>query len=132
MDFQAGLRARLLADTTVAAIVGTRVYWVQRPQKSPYPAVVLQVVSDGRPENLKGFDGARSTRVQADCYGTSYAASLDLARATISALVEPTILSGKQFGRASVDRQLDLGETVADGSFVHRQTVDFNIWHVGD
>lgn len=132
MDFQGGIRARLLAAAPVAAIVGTRVDWMTRPQKSALPAVTLQTASDARPEHLKGPDGARSTRVQIDCWAATYSAALTLARAIIAALQEPATISGKKFGNARVDSQRDLGETVSDGSFVHRQSMDLIIWHVGD
>lgn len=135
MDLQAGLRARLLADSAVAAIVGARIYWVDRPQETTYPAITLQTISDPRPEHLKGFDGARATRVQVDCWAkgaAGYGVALSLARAVIAAISPPATVSGKRFGRGSVEGQRDLGETVTDGSFVHRQSVDFSIWHVGD
>lgn len=132
MDFQTGVRARLLADATVAAIIGARVDWVERPQKSALPAISLQTISDPRPLHLKGMDGARSTRVQCDCWAATYAAALALARAVIAALSPPATISGKKFGHAQVDSQRDLGEALADGSFVHRQSVDFLVWHVGD
>jgi hypothetical protein len=132
MDFQTGVRSRLLANGDVAAIVGTRIDWVERPQNSALPAISLQTISDPRPLHLKGMDRARSTRVQCDCWAETYAAALALARAAIAALSSPATISGKKFGHAQVDAQRDLGETVGDGSFIHRQSVDFIIWHVGD
>ncbi|AMK19333.1 tail completion protein gp17 [Sphingobium sp. MI1205] len=132
MDFHAGLRARLLADSGVAAIVGTRVSWLERPQGAALPAITLQVISDPRPQHLKGLDGARGTRVQLDCWAASFAQALALARAAIATLQPPTTIEGKKFGNARIDGQRDLGETAAGGAFVHRQSVDLFIWHVGD
>jgi len=132
MDFHAGVITRLLADASVSGIVGMRVNWVVRPQKEALPAVTLQVVSDPRPEHLKGFDGARATRVQCDCWASDYLTAAALARACITALRQPATVNGKKFGNARVDGQRDLGETGVDGSFIHRQSVDFVIWHVGD
>ena len=132
MDFQTAVRARLIADDAVAAIVATRVYWVERAKGSALPAITLQVISDPRPAHLKGLDGARGTRVQLDSWALSYGAALTLARAAIAALIEPATESGKRFGNARVDGQRDLSETVADGTLVHRQSVDLIIWHVGD
>lgn len=132
MDFQSGVRARLLTNNTVSGIVGTRVDWMTRPQKAALPAISLQTISDPRTGHLKGFDGARATRVQCDCWAATYAAALALARAAIAALQPPATISGKKFGNAQVDAQRDLGEAVADGSFIHRQSIDFIIWHVGD
>ena len=131
MDLQSGLRARLLAAGPVAAAVGTRVSWVTRPQSTGVPAITLQTISDARPEHLKGLDSARETRVQLDCWAATYASALSLARACIAALSGPATISGKRFGNTRVDGQRDLGEDV-NGTFLHRQSVDLLIWHVGD
>lgn len=127
-DMQAALRTRLVNAGTAA---GTRVYWVERPQSSVLPAITLQTIFDGRPQHLKGLEGARSTRVQVDCWATTYAAALAMARACIAALQPPATVSGKQFGNSQIDGQRDLGEDVS-GTFVHRQSIDFIVRHVGD
>lgn len=132
MDFQEGVRARLIADSAVAAIVGDRVAWMARAKGAPLPAIVLQVVSDPRPSHLKGLEGARSTTVQCDCWAEDYGAAVALARAAIAALVPPETITGKQFGNAQVIGQRDLSEDTDDGKFLHRQSVDFIIRHVGD
>lgn len=132
MDFRQGLRARLVANSGVAAIVVNRVYWMDRPQNSTLSAISLQVISDPRPSHLKGPDGARSTRVQCDCWSATYQGAVALAKAAITALEGPATISGKTFGSTLVDAQRDLGETSAGGAFIHRQSVDFIIWHVGD
>jgi hypothetical protein len=132
MDFQSGLRARLIADSAVTAIAAARVSWVERPQKGAMPAVTLQVITDPRTQHMKGFDGARATGVQADCWAKTYLEALALARALIAAVKAPASISGKMFGNAQVTGQRDGGESVGDGSFIHRQSVDLTIWHVGD
>lgn len=139
MDFYGGVTARLLTDPAVSGIADQRVNWGLRPQGEPLPAVTLQVVSDPRPAHLKGFDGARATRLQCDCWAETLTQALALARAVIAALKDPATVSGKKFGNALVDGQRDLGETVgsgsdarASGTFIHRQSVDLIIWHSGD
>lgn len=132
MDFRSALRARLVANSGVAAIVSTRVYWMERPQNSTLSAISLQVISDPRPSHLKGPDGARASRVQCDCWSATYQGAVSLAKAAIAALEGPAIMAGKKFGSTLVDAQRDLGETVTGGTFIHRQSVDFIIWHVGD
>jgi hypothetical protein len=131
MDMQGGLRARLLADAAVAAAVGSRVYWVQRPQSTALPAITMQTIDDPRPNHMQGFDGARTTRVQLDCWAPSFSAALTLARACIAALAEPTTLNGKRFGPTLIDGQRDLLDDVS-GTPIHRQSVDLLVWHVGD
>jgi len=68
MDFQSGVRARLLANGLVSGAVGTRIDWGQRPQGAAYPAIVLQTISDPRPAHLKDYEETRSTLVQLDVY----------------------------------------------------------------
>lgn len=131
MDLQSGIRARLLANGTVSAAVGTRIDWGQRPQGAPYPSIVLQTISDPRPAHLKDYDGARSTLIQLDVYATTYAAALTIARAAIAVLKVPATISGKAFGPAFVDGQRDTVEPSGTTN-IHRQSVDFNIRHVGD
>jgi hypothetical protein len=131
MDMHAGLISRLLADNGLTALVGTRVNWVTRPQAAALPAVTLQTISDGRPQHLKGDGGARDTRIQVDVWATKHSVALAIARVVIATLQPPAIVAGKKFGPARVEGQQDLGEDV-NGTFVHRQSVDLIIWHVGD
>lgn len=139
MQFHEGITFRLLNSASVTDIVGRRVNWGERPQGEPLPALTLQVVSDPRPSHLKGLDGARSTRVQADCWAETLLQALALARAVIATLQPPAAVDGKKFGNARVDGQRDLGETVgsgnaslSSGTYIHRQSVDLLIRHVGE
>lgn len=139
MNFHEGVTARLLASAPVTSIVNERINWGQRPQGEPFPGVTLQVVSAPRPAHLKGYDGARRTRLQADCWADTLAQALALAAAVIGTLKEPATVGDKKFGNALVDAQRDLGETVGggtgsqtSGTFIHRQSVELSIWHVGD
>ena len=131
MDLQAALRSRLLGNATVAAAVSTRIDWGQRPQGSPYPAIVLQTISDPRPVHLKDYEATRSTLVQMDVYALTYSAALSIARAAIAVLKVPATVSGKVFGPTFVDGQRDTVEPSGTTN-IHRQSVDFNIWHVGE
>jgi Protein of unknown function (DUF3168) len=131
MDFQTGVRARLLANGLVTGSVGTRIDWGQRPQGTAYPAIVLQTISDPRPAHLKDYEATRSTLIQLDVYATTYAAALSIARNAIAVLKVPATISGKVFGPAFVDGQRDTVETSGTTN-IHRQSVDFSIIHVGD
>lgn len=139
MDFHQGVLTRLLQDAGVSAIVGQKVNWVNRPQKDALPAITLQVVSDPRPQNLKGDDGARWTRMQIDCWADTYLAAIGAAKAAIAVLAQPVTLNGKKFGNSIVQSQRDLGESFRSGvgegagqTFIHRRSVDLLIRHVGD
>lgn len=131
MDMQAALRARLLADASVAALVGTRVSWVERPQGDALPAVTLTTIAGDRDQHLKGFTGMRSTTVQADCWASGYGQARALAEAVIAATVPAGSFSGVQFGRTFAGEPRDLGDS-ASGTFIHRQSVDLTVYHYGE
>lgn len=124
MDMQGALRARITGAATSA---GSRVYWVERPQLAALPAVTLQIISDLRPQHLKGFDDLRDTRVQIDCWADTYAAVTTLKEAVLAAAVPENTSNGIQFNRAIVDGERDLGERAGE-KFVHRASLDLIIW----
>ena len=77
----------LTGNATVTALApAARINWGSRPQGSPLPAVVLNVVSDNEGLTLKGRDGLSVGRVQVDCYGATYTQAKQLSRAVRSAL----------------------------------------------
>lgn len=128
MDMEGALRARLLADAAVAALVAERVYWVGRPQGGTLPDVTLQVITDGREQDMKGFVGLQQTRVQIDSRATSYGQAKALAEAAISALVGAGTFYGVRFERAEVEGPIDLPERT-ETQFIHRKSFDLLAWH---
>ena len=131
MDMRQALRKRQIDDPSVAALVGTRVTWMTRPQASALPAVTMQTINDERPQHLKGFDDARGTRVQIDCWGDSYGQTVALAEAVIAATVSPGTIEGIRFGRATIEGQRDLSEDKPGGGTLYRQSLDIRFWHEG-
>lgn len=133
-DFFAALRARILADPDVAALVGTRVYPVIVPQDAASPYVRMQVISDPRREHLKGYVAMRQSRVQVDCMarqsaGTGgHATSRAVAHAIVAALTGPADVGGVRFGHVRAEGPEDLGEDTPAG-FVYRARVDLLVAH---
>lgn len=127
MDMQGALRARLLAAAPVTALVAQRVYWVSRPQSEPLPAIVLQVISDPRPQHLKGYQDLRETRVQMDIFGTTYAQVRAITEASLAAIVPEITSNGIIFNRTLVDASRDLGERT-ETTFIHRTQIDLLVW----
>lgn len=131
-DFAAALHQRLAEDPAVAALVVAggvkRIYWVNRPQNSLLPAIRLQTISDGRPMHLKGYDSARVTRVQADCFAKTYGEARQLAEKVITAVAVPDTVDGVAFGFTKAEGPRDLGEDTAAG-FVHRASLDLLVEH---
>lgn len=127
-SFTAALVDRLLADPGVAGLVGDRIHWGIVPQGTPLPYVRLQVVSDPRPQHLKGYEGARTSRVQSDSFAATYAASRAIAEAQVAALTEPADHGGVRFGGIAAQGPRDLGEDGDDG-FIHRASIDLLVRH---
>ena len=126
MDWQAALRARLLADTTTGALVGTRITWVSRPQTKTLPAITLQTIDDQRPQHLKGFDGMLPCTVQIDCWSAKHAEASTLAEAVLAALIPAVEADGWKWGRGMVDRKADFGEHT-EQQFIHRVSMDLTL-----
>lgn len=124
MDMPGALRARITGANTAA---GQRAYWVDRPQAAALPAVTLQIISDQRPQHLKGFNPLRDTRVQIDCWGNSYGEVAALKEAVLAAVVPESIANGIRFDRAIIDGERDLGEQT-ETQFIHRASIDLIVW----
>ena len=60
--------AFVLADGTVASLIGTRLYPDTVPQKVVYPAVKIQVIDVQRPGTLRNQASLATARIQFDVY----------------------------------------------------------------
>lgn len=83
---QEDLIARLIADAPLAALVGSRINWVRRPQASALPAVVLQTISNVPSYTFDGETNFSDARVQVDCFALTYASARAVAQAVSSSL----------------------------------------------
>ncbi|PZQ55264.1 MAG: hypothetical protein DI555_07895 [Novosphingobium pentaromativorans] len=123
-DMQTALRKRIIASGAAG-----RVVWGRKvPQGTALPYLQLFVVSDPRPGHLKGYNGGRHTRVQADCKAGSYAEAKAMSDALVALLAVPTTIDDVKFGRIKAEGPQDLGEDTAAG-FVHRMSLDLLVWH---
>lgn len=78
---QEDLIALALADAGVTAAVGSKVWWVKRPQGQAAPLAVMTMVSNVPGVAMAGETNWNDSRVQIDCYATTYAAARATARA---------------------------------------------------
>lgn len=74
------IRALLKADATIAAHCAGRVNFGAHLQGEPFPAIILNTVSDTEGLTLDGPDGLPSARLQVDCYAETYGAAKILSR----------------------------------------------------
>ena len=82
MQIESILRAILVADPDVAAIIGSRAYQGRLPREPTFPAIVYQMIS--RPQD--GLTGIVQARMQYTCMAESWREAADLADAVRCAL----------------------------------------------
>lgn len=124
------LRSRLRANAGIAALVGVRVDWIERPQGSGLPALTLQIVSPGRDYTYDGASGTASPRVQADCWGSTYLEAKQLSRALIAAMEPRATQGGVKFGPSFIDAARDMPpEELDGGTKVYRVSLDIIVWN---
>lgn len=70
-DIRVGLRAYLLADSAIAAMVGARVYPVKLPQGQTQPSIVYSRISGQGDHHMEGASGLARARIQIDCWAQS-------------------------------------------------------------
>ena len=91
---EAALLAKLLATAGVTALVSTRINWSRRPQAEALPAIVLHRI-DGLPDvHHGGRSGLVVSRVQADCWGSTFGSAKAVARAVENAITAQTFTQG--------------------------------------
>lgn len=127
MTLEGAIRARLLANAGVAAIVGTRITWAIRPQDGILPCIVLTLASGERPQTLEDYSLRRS-RVQIDCWSRDALSGVGLRDAVQAALAGPWTADGHRFERVSFEGLAGTAEKTGT-DFIHRQGFDARIFH---
>jgi hypothetical protein len=121
------LRTYLLAQSGIAALIGTRVYPMKLPQSPTLPAITYQRVSGSRVQSLTGPSGMAHPRIQVDCWAASY----DGAKA-LAAEVQDDLdgyrgtMGTTRVGGVIVYGDRDWYEPDVD---IYRVTIDITIWH---
>lgn len=128
-DWEDALTARLKGDAPLKALVGDRVHWGVAPQGAVRPFLILQILSDPRPQTMKGPIGYRDTLVQADSYGESAVQAKAVRNAAIAALAPDGTFFGVRFGRGRVTGGLTAVEDIDGVGPVRRDSIDCMIWH---
>lgn len=118
------IRALLRADAAIAARCAGRVNFSVHPQGEPFPAIVLNTISDTEGMTLDGPEGLADVRLQVDCYATTYGAAKLLSREVRQ------LLSGYQDGAIQgvfygVSR--DMRDEAADGTALFRVSQDYTV-----
>lgn len=125
------LRAYLLADATIAGLVGDRLQWNRRAQRDVlFPQVALTRVAGRRGAHMGGPDGLSESIVQLDIYGLTVASVKTVADAVSSRL------HGARFTQGNTEFQgvFQTGENMSyeedsSASRLERIRLDFAVWH---
>ncbi|HYJ44087.1 MAG TPA: DUF3168 domain-containing protein [Xanthobacteraceae bacterium] len=125
------LRAYLMADAGIAALVGPRVTWVVRERKGEFPAIVLHQISGRRNYAMTAPSGVVEARVQVDCWARSNKDATATGRAVNHALGGLRAeLDGVEIQGAFLELEQDLSEPGSPpNEQIHRVSMDFIVWH---
>jgi hypothetical protein len=100
--------ARIMADSGVSALVGTRVYLGVLPQKlATWPAIVVQAIDDPQTKHLRGPNALTMARVQVDCYSSELQTAVN-PYTSVTALSD-AVTEGRSTGRNRTGRRAASG-----------------------
>lgn len=124
------LRSILTGAASVTGQTGTRIYWGLVPQSAALPFIRMTVVSGIRDYALSGATSLVDSRVQVDCYATSYGGAKLLARAVMATLsAYRGEVPGVEIGGVFVESERDLSEPdQGDTQTRFRVSVDLTVW----
>ena len=134
MTVEADLIGYLLADSGVAAIVGTRITPVSRTQGDPLPALTVTRVSGAPLYADEGEVGLTNARIQVDSWGSTYTSAKDLAAAVLTRLsaVQDVLQGSTTFIYITMDNEQDFREGGAgEPEYLFRVSQDFIVWTGG-
>ena len=121
------------ADETIVDPIGGRIEWGRRIEA--IPAVTLQIVSDPRPQHMKGFQSVRSTDVQIDVWSATAAEAAEIREVLIDSLVAPAMVEQVRFQRAMItntrgrSEQPQAGQNQRFRGELFRQSIDITFTH---
>ena len=128
-DLATAFRARLVADTAVAAAVSTRIYWGVVPQNATLPYVRLHIISDPRPEHLKGYQGSRRTRIQVSIFAKSFKDAKRIGSNIVKAVSGPWSTPDGKVGRVKCEGPREGQGSDTPNGFIHHQIVEAMMEH---
>jgi hypothetical protein len=127
MTIEAGLYAHLCADSSVAALVSTRIYPLLVPQDATLPALAYQRISGPRDHAHTGATGLALARMQLTYVAASYEDTKSLAEAVRAAMDGLRGSMGAvQVGSCMLDNEQDDWATVFEKPVVRH---DYLIWY---
>ena len=118
MSIESNIRAALITDSAVSALVGGRVYPVVLGRDATFPAITYTRISGGFLASLSGTN-REHPRIQIDCWAETYAEAKDL-----SAKVRAAMDGATAFKSIAVSDY----DGFEDGAEVFCTSIDFSVW----
>ena len=128
MDIEQAIRAHLATNTSVASLVGSRIYPLRLPEGYALPALVYQVVASTEDAAHDAPAGIVSVRLQLDAWGSRYGDVKAVRAAVRQALLGHC---GAMGGLAyvavpAVELELDLFE---EETGLYRASMEYRVWY---
>ena len=134
-DIRVGIRAHLLSNSDIAAIVGARVYPILIPQGGTGPCIVYSRISSNGDTHYTGPSGLAGIRVQIDCWATSVDTANTLANLVKEFLdgTSASILWGDASPAEAVIVQgmffENMREDYDHATKMYRISADYSVWY---
>ena len=126
--FRAALRTYLLAGASVAAKLGTRLWWVRAEQRPARPFAVMSIITTTSDQTHDSPVSLQLARVQIDVFADTAAVAADTLEAIKArmAAINHTTVSAVIIEWAHLDNEIDGWD---DDPSEYRITCDYNIYH---
>ena len=122
------LISRLLADSALTSIVGSRINYLTRVQAEGLPAITVMHVSPGRDYTMSGAAGTHSTLIQFDIWAERTTQAQAAFAALSAALEKPASVGSTAFQMSFLQSRRDSAEDVPGVGTIGRISADFLIW----
>jgi hypothetical protein len=122
MSMETALRSRLKAHAPLAALVGTKIDWDERPQSNQLPGVTLQTINEPTDQNYQTVDGLQRVDVQVDVWARTSIERKAIKDAVKAAIIPAGVFYGIRFTRGFAPS----GDSTErpEGALVFRSRID--------
>ena len=135
MSFETALRSRLRSDATLTGLLGVdpktggpTIYWDERPQASPYPAVVLLDWFGERSQNFAGAATAQRRIVQVSCFAAEVADAVAIRDRIIAILEAPATVDDVEFQGGFVELR-NSPPRPSETKTIKQRIADVTLWY---
>jgi len=132
MSFKTDLRAYLIADAPLAALVGTRIFAGFAPTSADLPYITIQRIASPGQHHLTAAAGIANETFQIDVWTKTQSSLEAIAIAVRNALdgFGPALMGATDVRGIRLDNQSDTFDRPDDGSQggTYRDRMDFDVW----